>query len=1020
MPSPGGRSRRHWHALFNNDGVVIHTFVYLKGEGHMRIRSSAMFLCLCLAFMGVASAQVTNTGTVVVTVEDSDGGRLPGVTVTAEAADTVTRRTAVTDAEGVATLEALAPSPSYVITVSLPGFADQVRNQILVRSGQTASLNFTMSIAGVTEAVQVTASSPVVDVRSATSGQDITLQLTESLPTGRSYQSYLQLVPGVLPDDQTQSGNPAARGGINYSDIGGNVGISTDNVYYFDGINVTDPVTGTFGANLNTEIIQEMKVTTGGIPAEFVGAPGLISNVISKSGSNTLHGSANYFFQNSNLVAENENAGSQEFSTKDNAYTLGGPIFRDRAWFFGSYRYQNREDDVAALDTEQFLRTVDNTQHQGFAKGTWAPTRDDLLSFTYLSDPTEISGRRDRDITNARDRAREQGGHRYGANFTRVWGQTLLELSGNKHNGEVTDLSAIRESRIDVLYQRTDTRTLTDEQRGGFGRDLIDERDNLGFNGSLQRVFGNHAVKGGLMWQRSENFRDTVYVGGAGVYNLAPQYGGQAISAADIASGNWTNLQFDVTTTNDYQGFLRTIDGRADRQRFYTAFDANGDGTISQAELGSRLTFSTNYDRDFQAALGPQETRSQGLALFVQDQWTLNRLSLNLGVRTERWQHYATTGEEIYTFDWAFAPRLSAAYDLLGDGRHKLSAYWGRYYDPVRTNMTNFAGTLTGSILEEQVYALGEYITYRTRGGPTVQDAFFSPTTKTPYTDDLQFSYAVDMGNNMSLDALYFNRRTRNILEDYDLGLYASGPEGYGGDINAPDSLYLGLDYFGYTENPGSNFVIGTLEGGERNFQGLEFVFRKRFANNWQFLSSYNWNDGEGNTNSDSNADFQGDVIYLDPRAPNQYGTQPGLIRHVLKGAGSYTFPFGLQFGATVNWNSGTIASRTFLSSSRNLPVRIPASEAYEFGGVTTNWLAADSVGTVENPAWGQLDLRAQYVKTIGQAAVEAFIDLFNVLNNQDAVRNQDLVAGQGTTSFGDPIVWVQPRRAFLGARLRF
>ncbi len=287
-------------------------------------------------------------------------------------------------------------------------------------------------MAGLTEVVEVTAASPVVDVKSATSGQDITLQLTESLPTGRSYQSYLQLVPGVLPDDQTQSGNPAARSGMNYSDIRGAMGVSTDNVYYFDGMNVTDPVTGTFGANLNTEIIQEQKVITGGIPAEYIGATGLISNVVTKSGSNLFHGSANYFFQNGDLVAENQNGAALEFSTKDNAYTFGGPFMRDKAWFFGSYRYTNREDDVTTLDTNEFLRTVDNTQHQGFAKGSWAASSDDMVSFTYLSDPTDVTGRRDRDITNARDRAREQGGHRYLANYTRVWGNTLLEVSGQQ------------------------------------------------------------------------------------------------------------------------------------------------------------------------------------------------------------------------------------------------------------------------------------------------------------------------------------------------------------------------------------------------------------------------------------------------------------------------------------------------------------------------------------------------------------------------------------------------------------
>ncbi len=259
----------------------------------MRQRTSALIAALLIALSGSAFAQVANTGTITVIVADKDGGRLPGVTVTAEAPDSITKRTAVTDATGTAVLEALAPSSQYRVSVALSGFADLTREQIRVVSGQNFALNLTLQLAGLTEAVQVVATTPLVDVTSAIAGQDITLDLTESLPTGRSYQSYLQLVPGVMPDDQQQSGNPAARSGLNYSDIGGNVGISADNVYYFDGIDVTDRVTGTFGANLNTEIIQEQRVITGAIPAEFVGAPGLISNVITKSGSNSLSGSAN-------------------------------------------------------------------------------------------------------------------------------------------------------------------------------------------------------------------------------------------------------------------------------------------------------------------------------------------------------------------------------------------------------------------------------------------------------------------------------------------------------------------------------------------------------------------------------------------------------------------------------------------------------------------------------------------------------------------------------------------------------
>ncbi len=730
---------------------------------------------------------------------------------------------------------------------------------------------------------------------------------------------------------------------MNYSDIartlGDNVGVSSDNAYYFDGINVTDPVRGTFGANLNTEIIQEQKVLTGGIPAEFVGAPGMISNVITKSGSNIFRGSANYFFQNGGLVSDNEHLADEEFSTKETAFTAGGPIVRDRAWFYGSFRYLDRNDEVVTLDTQQFLREVDRTDKQSFLKGTYNITAADVVSFTFLSDPTSISGSRLTNITNAQDRAREQGGPRYSANYSRVWNNTLFDLAFNEHHSELTDTSVIREPSNTAIFRGSDPRTLQQEQLGGWGRDLPENRDSRQFRASATYNWDRHTFKGGLEWDKHENFRDTVYIGGSIYESVATQYG--SVTAADLASGTWSVLAFDPTNESDFNGLIRTINTLPNRAAFYTAFDGNADGTISQAELGASLRYNStagnpngqiNYDRTFQSALGPQETSSKGLSFYIQDEFRLNRFTFNVGLRTEQWQHFATTGENIFTFDWEFAPRLSAVYDVLGDGRHRLSGYWGRYYDPIRNDMTNFAGTLTGSVLEEQVYALGQWVTYRTRGGATQQDAFFSPTTQTPYTDDLTLGYAADLGNNQSFEATYFNRRTRDIFEDYDLELYATAQDGeihYPGPLDHPDSLFLGLDYFGYDKNPGSNFVVATLAGGKRDFQGLEFVYRKRLSNRWQGQASYNWNDGKGNTNSDGNADFQGDVYFLDPRAPNQYGTQPGLIRHLFKGGGSYAWQNGLQFGATMGYNAGVLTSTTFRASSRNLPIRVATGQEF-------------------------------------------------------------------------------------------
>ncbi len=724
----------------------------------MRLHGSIVAI-LMLFVPSTALPQVVTKGTIVVIVTDPQGARLPGAVVSAEAPDTVTAKETTTNHAGVAAFRSMDPSARYRVAVQMAGFTPARNEAVLVRAGQTATVRITLALAGIAEEVTVIASTPLVDTTSALTSQDITLELTESLPTGRSYQSYLQLVPGVLPTNPALApdggGNPASKSGLNYRDWGGVMGESQDNFYYVDGVNVTDGVSGTYGSNLNTEIIQEQQVLTGGIPAEYVGAPGLLSSVVTKSGSNTFHGSVNYFFQNSSLVGEDQNAPEQSFSRFDTAFTVGGPIVSDRAWFFGSYRRIQREDDVAALDTLELLRTVESQQDQWYGRATWSPSANDTVAFTFFSDPTDISGTRDRDITNAWDRRTEQGGNNYRAAYSRMFGSDLLfDAAYAKHNGEASVLAAVPGARNTVVYRQSDVRTLEDEQLGGFGVDRIDERDTVLLRAALQWNSERHLVKGGFELAQNKNFRNALRP--EGFWSSLPSHL-SGLTARELAEGNFTGggtfTEFSPFSASDYNGFVAYVEASPSRDEFFNAFDSDGDGTISPDELADNLVFDStagnphgliNMNRFIQVEQGPIDLKSEGLSFYLQDSFQVENWVFNVGLRTERYEHFASTGESISSFPWTFAPRLSAIYDIKGDGKQKLSAYYGKYYDPTRTNMTIFAGTLSGPISEEQVFALGQWVTFRTRGGAKKPDAVFAPTTRTPWTEDLQIGYEVE------------------------------------------------------------------------------------------------------------------------------------------------------------------------------------------------------------------------------------------------------------------------------------
>ena len=992
------------------------------------LKLSVTTLLLCVA---LGSAAYADTGSLNVSVTDADGNPLAGASVTARSADSLTSKSGTTDANGELRIAGLDPSNDWVVTVNAEGY-QAIRNEdVLVVSERTFDMPYMMVSAGSAEIEEIVVSGrsqvgQLVDTTSALQSTDVTLDLTESLPTGRNYQAYLQLAPTTKP---TLDGNPSSKSGVNYSDVvdanGNTAGTSSDNVYYIDGINITDNLTGTFGANFNSEIIQEQQIITGGVPAEYEGGQGLISRVITKSGGNEFHGSVNYYMQSDSLVADNDNLADATFSTFDTAFTLGGPIVKDKLWFFASLQRKERDEDVIDPVTQTVARTVNTTEDLGFLKFTWQATENDRFVAEYFNDPYDRSGSLNTAVVQNRDVARIQGGDNYKLEYSHAWENLILTGNIVSHEGELSNTAADNASRNDVAFTGAAAANVTnaDTQRGGSGSNTITFRNkdsiNLIAEYFLDTGMGSHEIKAGYSQTKNEYNRDLVYTGDGAQYS-SMGIGNSGLTLADYTSGTWTGDR-DVSE-DDYQRIIDAMAASPNAANYLALLDADLSGDISLAEMGTLVLDQTtgnpdgevNVYRIAQTVAGPTNFKTEGDTFFIQDSWNIDEhWTINAGIRAEKWEHFATDGSKVFSFDYEVAPRLSVVYDLKGDGRSKLWGFYGRYFDPIRTDMTSFAGTLTGSVREEQIYADNQWLTFRTRGGAQGFDGFFAPSTKTPYTDEIMVGYEHSLTEDQSIAVTYTDRETNDIMEDYDLGFYTD-PAQVGG-------YALPLSYFGLETLPNANYFIATLAGGIREYQGLEVTWRKRRSADspWFALASYSYNDAKGNSNSDGNADLQGDFLYLDPRAPNVYGPQPGNIEHLLKVAGSYRFENGVEVGATYVWNSGTIYSETFSQYSRHTPIRV--GTAYDSLGATTRWLAPNTVGSQTAPSFGTLDARVKYVLDFGESySAEFFLDIFNVLDDQAVRRQQDLSGGDGVYNFGEANAWVLPRRFYLGARMSF
>jgi hypothetical protein len=999
---------------------------------------SKYFKSLAIFTVAISASFISadDTGALNVTVVDSSGNAVVGAVVSAKTSESLRSASGATNSDGTVKLSFLDPSSKYVVNVKASGFASSSATNITVVSGQTRGLSLVVAsvTADMDELVVVASREALIDTTSAQQGLDITLALTESLPTGRNYQSYLQLAPSVKP---SKTGNPSSKSGVNYRDAFGQTGRSTDNVYYIDGVNVTNVDNGLANSNLNSEIIQEQQVLTGGLSAEYEGGTGLVSKVITKSGGNEFTGSINYYLQNDSLVADNDHLPNNTYNKFDTAITLGGPIIKDKLWFFASMQTKETEIDVSDLEAGTVLRTSTASSDLGFAKLTAQITDNDFLSFSYFDDPYDRDATTSATTLNNRDSADAQGGSNTNLTWTHSFDQGVLTVSKSSHEGESSTLAANSDTRNDVAYSDSTEATLAARNKGGSGSNSINFSNKDELSVTYDFNINNHEIKVGYLKTENERLENLVYAGDGAQYT--------SIGTSDIGTtyADYLTTTWNGVTDVSADDQARVLTAGNAIASFVTAYDADASGAVDAAELALATYNSTsgnptgdvNVYRILQVQKAPLTLRSEGQAMFIQDTIYHGQWTFDVGFRAESYEHFGSDGSQIADFDWEIAPRMSVTYDINGDGRSKLYVYDGRYYDPIRTDMTGFAGTLNGSVREEQIYLADQWITYRTRGGAQEQDAYFSPNTKTPYTDELILGYSQLIGEDKSISVTYTDRKTKDIMEDFGAYVYScGGPEGAvtpagcpaygydaadGGDGILNTDFGLPLSYFGWDAYPNSNYIIGTLAGGHRNYTGLEIAFRKRPTDDkpYAILASYTNNQAEGNSNSDGNADLQGDFDWLDPRAPNMYGPQSGNMEHQLKFAGTYQITEKLEAGMVFNWNSGYLYTKGKSVYSRNLPAQ---GEAYEVGGLSRNWIE-NQFGTEQAPSYYELDLRLKYTTNImSDRELEVFVDVFNVLDNQAVIEVMPFVDGDGIYNFGEGNDWVAPRSFYLGARLSF
>ncbi len=991
---------------------------------HSMRQGLSFLLWIVLAVAMPASAYAQQTGSIAGKVSASDGSLLPGVTVEARSPVLPGPRVVVTGATGEYRMPALPPGV-YTVTFTLSGM-QPVSRTAQVQLAQEVGLNVSLGVKAVTEEVVVRADASLVDRDSASIKSTLSSDVFRALPVGQDYRDLIKFIPGV---QYTQDGTRGPSSG----------GSGQDNVYLFDGVNVTLPLFGTLSAEPASHDIAQVTTIKGGAKAiNFERSGGFSVDSVSKSGTNKLSGQVSYQILNRNMWAK-LNSGSLSRYEQDRSWwdlNLGGPVVKDKVFFYASYYRPNfTRDNRANVYGE--LPDYTSTRNEGFGKVTLRPANPVLLNVSirdsHRFEKSDLFGATSKDTTGTGNEAWLRIGTAEGSwiidqksYLTFKYTDFLNRTQGRPDNIANPTISTDVGTPLGVNSLDTIGLFLVPAPIAGqtaynaFIQPIIDRYGYLDSSGVRT---GGGAVGFGSTFDKNDFFRKGGQIG----YNYT--VGTTVQHELHVGYQRYTDAE-DLTRRSNGWGVVSVPGGRTSFSGtpiFYLA-------TFNQQSLDNRIpTIHSEYKSqsielndtirwrnwsfNIGVLLSNDTLYGQGL---VEDAGTLSGYRLPPSTATTS----AARKYKMYEipFSKMVQPRLGATWAY--DGSNTVYFSYAKY-NPAASSLPRAASWDRNLAATREAYFDANGVLFGSQALASSSGKLFVPDM-TPRTV-VEYVYGTAREINRRLTGRIYGRYREgsHFWEDTNNNArQAFNPPATVNGVTVPRDLYIpDLTARLAQIGSGSSYVIAELDGAYTKF--YETTFEAEYRTNKAFLrGSYTWSHYFGNFDQDSTTTsndaniFIGSSFIADGAGRQLWDFRDGDLRgdrrHMFKLYGYYTLDFLLgkyQWDATVG---------AFIVAQSGQPWEEWNYELYRALTTSTSDTSrfGEPAGSRRTAAHAQLDLNyTQNFRLAKQYRAQIALDLFNVTNKQTGYNFQPSVH---SAAFGTPRNYFDPRRFQMAFRLLF